>query len=216
MGEIDGLTVRGYIDLARTLLVVSISGFFCPMTAQIPDAFLFPDKKFSVAGVNGEGLFNPATHHLKPVPRITSCWRGFVCTYKAPDNLLLLDALQLNLGQEGPMIEDVAPVFATSDIFDNTYQNLGMPVNFTGTLLVAEGFIRELYVHMGFHPAWKYETVFELIVSQGTVLQTRDVSQSMAELRDKMIRQPLQPHRDASSQDVQAWIASTFKRNYKS
>lgn len=227
MGEIDGLPVKGYIDHALTTLVISTSGLPGPMTAQIPDAFLSLDKKFSIAGVNGEGLFNPASHNLNPLPRITSCWRGFVCTYKTSDNMLLLATLQLNLGHEGPMINEVLPVFSTSDIFDNTYKNLGLPVNFTGTLLVGEGFISELYVHMGFHPAWKYKTVLQLIISQGYVINTRDVSHRMAELRDNLNRQPpvraesppgrngLQPDRDASRQEVEKWIASTFTQDYR-
>jgi hypothetical protein len=69
---------------------------------------------------------------------------------------------------------------------------------------------------MGFHPAWKYETVFALNISQGHILETKDVSQQMAELREKMSRQPLQPNGDASKQDIEHWIESTFKRNYRS
>lgn len=63
-------------------------------------------------------------------------------------------------------------------------------MDFTGGILVADGFIHNLYVHMGFQPAWKYETVFELTFSQGTLLDTTDVSRQMAGLRDAMTRQP--------------------------
>jgi hypothetical protein len=69
---------------------------------------------------------------------------------------------------------------------------------------------------MGFHPAWKYETVFQLNISEGHVLETKDVSAEMAELRDKMSRQPLQPDRGASKQEIENWIESTFKRNHRS
>lgn len=185
------------------------------MTAQIPDSFLLHGKNYSVAGVNGTGLFNPPDYDMQPLPRITSCWRGYVCTYAARDNKLLLATLQVNLGQEGPRLNHIRPEFSPKDMFDNTYRDFNLPMDFTGGILVAEGFIGELYVHMGYHPAWKYETVFELSISQGTVLETRDISQQMAELRTKMIHQPLQPGTDASNLDLQKWIASTFKRNYR-
>jgi hypothetical protein len=68
---------------------------------------------------------------------------------------------------------------------------------------------------MGFHPAWKYETVFELEFSRGTLLETKNVSRQMAELRDKMARQPLQPGTNVSRQELEDWIASTFKRSYR-
>ena len=185
------------------------------MTAQMPDSFLLQDKKYSIAGVNGVGLYVPQEHNLEPLPRITSCWRGYVCTYKSPEDKLVLDTLQVNLGRAGPPIEGVEPVFSNSCLFDNTYKEMDLPVNFTGGLLVADGFVHDLYVHMGFHPAWKYETVFELVVSQGRVLETSDVSREMSELRTKLKRQPLEPGQDASSQDVSEWIASTFRRSYR-
>ena len=37
----------------------------------------------------------------------------------------------------------------------------------------------------------------------------------MAELRDKMARQPLQPGTNVSRQELEDWIASTFKRSYR-
>jgi hypothetical protein len=185
------------------------------MTAQINDSFLFQDQKFSLVGVNGEDLFHPAPYGMQPLPRITSCWRGYVCTYKIQYNKLLLDTLQINLGQEGPLINHLRPVFSTAGTFDNNYHDLNLHIDFTGGMLVASGFIQELYVHMGFHPAWKYETAYELVFSQGTLLESKDVSRQMAELRDRMTRQPLQPGTGASGQELEDWIASTFKRSYR-
>jgi hypothetical protein len=185
------------------------------VTAQIPDSFLLQEKKFSIVGINGSALFDPYAYKVDPLPRITSCWRGYVCTYKTLHNKLLLDTLQVNLGDAGPAIHDVQPVFDPKSTFDNTYSDLDLPMDFTGGLLLAHGFIQQLYVHMGFHPAWKYETVFELVLSQGYVLETRDVSQQMSELRDRMIRRPLEPGAQSTKQELEGWIASTFKRDYR-
>lgn len=185
------------------------------MTAQITDSFVLQGQKYSIVGVNGGLLFLPPEYGLRPLPRITSCWRGYVCTYTTVQNELFLDTLQTNLDQEGPAINNVRPVFSTQNTFNNVYTNLNLHMDFTGGILIGTGFIQQLYVHMGFHPAWKYETVFELSISQGNVMETRDVSREMAVLRDKMTRQPLQPGTNASSQEVEDWIASTFKRNYR-
>lgn len=185
------------------------------MTAQISDSFLFQEQRYSLVGVNGGNLFHPAAFGMQPLPRITSCWRGFVCTYKTLDNKLVLDTLQINLGQEGPLIDHLRPVFSTAGTFDNIYHDLDLHIDFTGGMLVASGFIQALYVHMGFHPAWKYETVHELVFSQGTLLETKDVSRQMAELRDRMTRQPPQLGTDASGQELEDWIASTFMRIYR-
>lgn len=160
------------------------------MTAQIHDSFLLQDKTYSVVGVNGGSLFHPQDQSMQPLPRITSCWRGYVCTYKISDSKLLLDSLQVNLAHEGPAINNIPPVFSSRGTFDNIYKDIHLRMDFTGGILVADGFIHNLYVHMGFQPAWKYETVFELTFSQGTLLDTTDVSRRMAGLRDAMTRQP--------------------------
>jgi hypothetical protein len=121
------------------------------MTAQINDSFLLEDKNFSVVGVNGAGLFDPYAHNMNPMPRITSCWRGYVCTYKTLHNKLLLDTLQ-SIWSGSPAISDVRPQFDPKSTFDNVYKDS------TCTPTLAEGcssheFIQRLYVHMGFHPA---------------------------------------------------------------
>src|SRR5215207_4062257 len=185
------------------------------MTAQMNDSFVLQDEKFSIVGGNGSGLFHPSDYIMQPLPRITSCWRGYVCTYKALHYKLLLNILLVNLDHEGPAINNIHPVFSYQATFNNTYNDLDLHMDFTGDILVARGFIQQLYVHMGFHPVWKYETVFELNVSQGHVVKTKDVSEKMAELRDKMSRQPLQPNRGASKQKIENWIASTFKKDHR-
>lgn len=185
------------------------------MTAQMSDSFRMDDRKLSVVGVNGSGLFNPSDYNMQPLPRITSCWRGYVCIYKTIQDELCLDSLSVNLDHAGPAINGIDPVFSHQAMFNNTYNDLHLPMDFTGGMLIAQGFIQQLYVHMGFHPAWKYESVFELSISHGHVLEIKDVSQEMAELRDKMTQKPLQPGRDASKSEIERWIESTFKRNYR-
>lgn len=162
------------------------------MTAQIPDSILLQDKKFSIVGTNGNALFNPVHFNLHPFQSITSCWRGYVCSYKTIYNKLLLDKLEINLHEQGPAMNGVRPLFSKA-MFNNTYNDLNMPIDFTGEILAADQFIRELYVHMGFPPAWKYETVYELIISGGYVIDTKDVSGQMAQLREQMSRQALDP-----------------------
>jgi len=199
------------------------------MTAQIPDTLLFEDQALSIVGVNGSGLFDPYVLNLQPVSRITSCWRGYVCEYKLLHNKLLLNKLQINLGMDewkdktheftpeaGPLINGVKPVFSIErqELFNNTYAELNLPIDFTGGLLAAGNFVQELYVHMGFHPAWKYKTVLELILSHGYVIETRDVSKRMEEIRNEMVNSPLEPNVNATKEQTEEWIASTFKLNY--
>lgn len=197
------------------------------MTAQIPDTLLLQDRILSIVGVNGQGLFDPVNYDLRPFPRITSCWRGYVCEYMILSSSLLLNKLQINLGMgsgnphelvpaEGSQIGGIKPFFTTDlhELFNNTYHELHLPVNFTGGLLAADDFIHELYVHMGFHPAWKYRTVFELVLSHGRVTETRNVSQRMEQIRSEMLKSPLEPGLDATKEQIEEWVAAMFKLDY--
>ncbi|MEH2076129.1 MAG: hypothetical protein V7K57_17320 [Nostoc sp.] len=67
------------------------------------------------------------------------------------------------------------------------YGELNYLVEFTGSLLVANNFIKNLYVHLGFQSAYKYEEVHELIFESGYLMQSINRSEEMAEIRQKII-----------------------------
>lgn len=84
---------------------------------------------------------------------------------------------------------------------------------FTGGLLLAQDFIRELYVHMGFHPPWKYRVVHELSFTDGRLTAERDRSAAMEEIRQRLVARPLGP--DGTDQaELHRWIEQCFDRSY--
>ena len=199
------------------------------MTAQFPDYCIFDNTSYVLAGISGSPLFEPALVGLAPASVISACWRGYVSTYAITAQRLQLSMLQLILGQfvgaqrqrrfvpeQGPAIHGIAPSFTSepSALFNNTYDNLHLDVPFTGGLLLADGFIEELYVHMGFHPAWKYTTVIEIMCEAGTVVDRRDVSQQVAEMRSERLSRPLKPGK-IEREELKAWIETTFRRDYE-
>ena len=170
------------------------------MTAQVPDAILINNKGYAIAGVDGDKLFTPQSVGITPGPANTACWRGFICQYKIENEILLLDELQIAIMKveseggnrkfvqlTGPEINGVQPKSAEGKFLSsgNLYENLNLQISFTGTITAGDGFIRELYVHMGFHPAWKYETVLEVKCENGKVVSIQDISDQMEVLRKK-------------------------------
>jgi hypothetical protein len=196
------------------------------MTAQIHDSFIFKDQEYSIVGVNGQGLFDPVQYGLNPLGLCSACWRGYLCQYSLKENLLHLNWLRINIGssnsnnsdvKEWPVINGVHPTKPPEDypIFDSIYQNLNLPIKFSGGILLGNGFISELYVHMGFHPAWKFQTVHELIFKKGTVQEIREVSQRVAEIRKKMLTNSPAWEVNADSHQLEEWIRSTFQLDYQ-
>jgi hypothetical protein len=193
------------------------------MTAQFPDEFIFNGVEYSIAGIHGQSLFDSEEHGLHPVGTCSACWRGYVATFALVENRLVLSRLSVQLGKlgerisflndVGPQINGKEPALAVGQpaLFNNIYDDLNLPLVFSGGLLIARGFIQELYVHMGFHPAWKFNEVWELIFRDGVQEESRDISLKVAELRKKLTQKPLVPTR---TKDHLEWIRDTFLLDY--
>lgn len=207
------------------------------MTAQVSDRVIFNNHTFYVAGINGGGLFDPADHGITPSPNCTACWRGFECDYAVVDDILRLRQVEIALGEtdvesveigKGPQIFG-ADITRFDEIFrgdtreglhDFTftryrYVDLHEHIEFTGGLLIAKDFIHELYVHMGFHPAYKYHDVFELIFEGGRLVEATDRSQLMAEFRDSIRHHRVGPDPRQSMAEVEKWIEQCFSLDYQ-
>lgn len=196
------------------------------MTAQIDDIFKHNGTDYSVAGISEGELFEVSQLDLRPVGICTACWRGYQAIFAVSDSRLVLDTLHANLladgekmeRQEGPMINGVTPTGQQEkhDWFNNHYVGLGYHLEYTGGLLLADGFIDNLYVHMGFHTAWKYTRVVELIFSKGILQNEFDRSDRMAEVRQKMLdsHSDYDSSRMLSNDEIHAFVERSFDRTY--
>ncbi|KPL12677.1 hypothetical protein AMJ74_06400 [candidate division WOR_3 bacterium SM1_77] len=196
------------------------------MTAQIDDIFRYNDTDYSVVGISEGELFEPSALDLRPVGTCTACWRGYQAIFAVSDSRLTLDTLHVSLltedeemeRQEGPTINGVTPTGPQGeyDWFDNHYVGLGYHLEYTGGLLLADGFIDDLYEHMGFHPAWKYTRVVELVFSNGILQKEFDRSDRMAEVRQKILdsRSDRNSLRMLSNDEIRACVERSFDRTY--
>jgi hypothetical protein len=197
------------------------------VTAQINDVFRFRKREYGVAGISEGELFDPSLLELKPAATCTACWRGYQAVFGVSASRLILDALHVNLllpgegyqREEGPAINGVKPTGPKRkyDFFNNHYRRLNYHLEYTGGLLLADGFIKELYVHMGFHPAWKYETVIELIFDGGKLIQEFDRSGQMAEFRTQILESPADGDSDKmpTRDEIAQFVERAFDRSYR-
>lgn len=190
------------------------------MTAQVTDTVVHDGFEFAVAGVSGGPLFEPQAVGLKPVMMDTSCWRGFVCVYSTDNGRLHLTSLMVGAQSmlAGEAITEATVLLGAqarpSKIPRHAwlFEGLRHPIDFSGGLLLGRGFIRSTYVHMGFHPAWKYEQVVEVILADGTVTKAEDLSAAMAAKRDA-----IETGREADPDGEpggRAWVERTFTLSY--
>ena len=184
------------------------------MTAQVNDVVEHADADWNLAGVSGGRLFDPRDHGINPRPASSACWCGFHCRYALRQGTLTLELLNIALEGQPPHLFDRAAEPPTLSYgFTASYRLLGKPLDFTGGLLLARGFRQELYVHMGYHPAWKYSHVVEVQLQAGHITDVRDCSQAMAQIRARLARKDA-PGASSSSEEITSWIERAFSRKY--
>ena len=162
------------------------------MTAQVSDRVLYRDQEFSLVGWEGAGLFDPEQHGLKPFQVSTGNWVGYICIYAVTEDVLRLERLEIGFGAddraasmrgEGPLLFGVRPRLTEQDSYA-LYESLGQVMAFTGTLTLGADFVWSTYVHMGFHPPWKYRVVWDLTFEAGKLVEETDRSADMARMRE--------------------------------
>jgi hypothetical protein len=192
------------------------------MTAQFHDSVKYRRRWYDLAGVHGQGLFDPLAYGLVPTVRSTACWRGFVCQYKVASGELILDCLHISLGRAtdatpgsgGPPELFGVRAKRQEGFLGWAFKRLHHPVSFSGGLLLARKFIKGLYVHMGFHPAWKFQSVVECLFDDGKLTKATDRSVEMARIRERMVNSGLRPGSDARRPEVIQWIEDCFDLDY--
>lgn len=210
------------------------------MTAQISDTVLYHKKSCAIAGINGSGLFDPVQYGIKPAMISTACWRGYYCTYEVADTSLFLTQLNIGLSEADRDKAEQGDGLKLLGKIPTRHNKFGHPIDlknnktmrnwefsyfrvdslrelipFTGGLLLGDDFIREMYVHMGFHPAYKFRNVYELVFDHGQLVEEHDRSSQMAQFREMLSPDTLKPGVSASGNEIKQWLKQCFSLEYK-
>lgn len=186
------------------------------MTAQISDSFTYRGEEHDLVGIQGKGhLYEPSEHGIRCVMIHTACWRGYYAHYDVRDAELRLAKLTMRVAPETPRPVTVLGVGPKSSDDDGflVFDPIDRRYPFTGSLRLGKDFIEELYVHMGFHPPWKFRVVHELAFEDGRLVREVDCSKAMAKIRARLRVKPLGP--DGTTEDeVMKWIELAFDQSY--
>jgi hypothetical protein len=209
------------------------------VTAQFTDSFQIDGEKHTIAGVSGKTLFDVKTLGLRLIAGSSACWRGHVAIFGLAQDRLVVADLYANIGsidQAGKLSFEpgIAPPIhgvnakrtgrnEQSYSCNHVYRQLNLPLTYSGGILLGTGFIRDLYVHIGFAPAWKYTKVLELIFSEGKLSGRHDRSEACRIFREGVLRdwenwkmQPGPPREDPGQTEEKAkkWIERAFDQTY--
>jgi hypothetical protein len=177
------------------------------MTAQAPDKVIYKSEQYAIIGVKGEHLLTPMDFGIVPQMWSTGCYRGYIATYSCLDGGLFLTEMHIGrVGDEGEgwkPIDGVQPETVHIEVVamrdgkaqhetrtdGKKYRDLKVKTYFSGGILMATGFIQQLYVHMGFGKPYQYKQVRELLFHEGALVKMVDHSDVAAAWRDHVVRE---------------------------
>jgi len=154
------------------------------MTAQIMDRFLFRGEEYRLVGGEGGPLISPQDFGMEPGFIHTACWRGFYSTYEIKDDQIFL--VEMTMREKKGNYIAINNKMPEVTEHQACYENIYLPVPFTGRLLLAKDFIQELYVHMGFQEPTAFKTVLELTFKDGLLMDLQDRSKEMEQERETL------------------------------
>ena len=155
------------------------------MRAQFFDGFDFADFKLSIVAVEHvEDFFNIEEFGLHPIMYNEACLRGYTAIFGFNDEkmLTLHKLLTNNNGMEPPAIDGVKPVPFNSPAGDLKY-DLNHVMDYSGSILIANGFIDKYFVPFGFQLPHAFRKVYELTFRHGLFVRVEDKSEAARMLR---------------------------------
>lgn len=153
------------------------------MTAQTTDTVLYRGEDYDLIGLIAAEPITPQGFGMTPAMISTACYRGYFCTYAIEDDRLFL--VEMTLRERDGRYLPIGGIQPVADAREATcsYKDLRIPVDYTGSLRLASGFVRECYIHMGYQKASAFETVLDFSLDAGRIVRVHDRSAEAARKR---------------------------------
>ena len=178
------------------------------MTAQVGDIYRYKGEEYKLIDRTSRE-FDPRKFGFSPIRWKTSCMRGFWCRYDITDGLLFLDDLTI-LDENGfypelngvacdppktareRVLEDLenemAPAFFNYGRWPRHYRDVGMPLPYTGRILVGTEYVEGFYRFLGYPRPQSYKKLVELVFGAGLLLAVIDHSHTAELLREGILK----------------------------
>jgi len=195
------------------------------MTAQVNDRFRYNNVEYSLSAIEFPKKFiNIYSLGIKPKMFSTANYRGYEATFAINNNNLVLDKLYTNNGNKvknkAPLINNKLPKISIPEdlveIYKNsyktfTYEDLGLIIQYTGSIIITKDFIVDRYIHMGFQSPINYNVVIQLTFNNGQFVSSNDLSSIAKSIREDKIKSAEQ---DIKKMNLTQWIEDCFDISY--
>lgn len=191
-------TQKIYDNIRVSLIYIEV----IEVTGQASDLFRWKARQYSLCKVqNNKSFFDDGRIEKKGIIfgikmssiMCTGCYRGYIATFGLDDKdrLTLCDLSfrvddkqqRLEINGKGP---SAIQTEGNNRHFYLKYTDLDYwLLYYSGSILIADGFIDKYYIHMGYQDPIYYETVFELTFKDGVLAGTKDFSEKAKRLQEE-------------------------------
>lgn len=186
------------------------------MTAQIGDIYKFEGKAYSIVALESEIKFKPSDYGLIPEARCSACWDGYWCEYVITDKELFLENLHINTkDQHYPEINGVNVQTKKKALaLHPVYENIHLPIRYTGQIVAGLDFLQEYYIHMGYQRAWAYKKLVQFIFENGALIEVVDHSEWVEKLRAEIKGNPNKSGKKLSREEISRFVTESFSLDF--
>lgn len=159
------------------------------MTAQIPNTVIVEGKTYDIIGLSHGTLFCPEDYGFRPLMIHTACYDGFYARYRIVRNGLFLDRLTIHSDNKTyPFLNGIAPRPSRQEYGCRVYDNVGLPVPYSGAIRLGSDVIDRYYVNLGYQKPSAFGTVIECFFDEGIMTGSTDRSPDAAAIRGRFKR----------------------------
>ena len=183
------------------------------MAYQLPDMVRRERRSFDLAGQSAGPPFDPTVYGIRPIFANSRINRGLTCDYDIVNGRLEVVRVQFVTRHATSRIGNNHAISNQRDdgAFQVEYDELNLPLAYTGGLLLGSFIIERLIVPFGIQPAWKYREVHELQFIEGSLVEEWDRSADVAQLRDSLADKVRDLWFD---EDARHWHRNCFNEEY--
>ena len=160
------------------------------MTAQIGDVYRYKGVEYDCLKLSDGRLFYAKEHGFHPSAVDTNCWDGYWCEFEIT-NVVKLQTLSIHDKDcRYPPLNGVSITphsgtlaFVNPEMIHEKYENLDMPLDYTGRILLADGFIWQYRINIGLQRPFAYQTLLSVSFEKGVLKEVLDQSWIAEKLR---------------------------------
>ena len=196
------------------------------LTKQSANQVILKEETFNLVDFDftNKELTKPQDFGITPKRIASFCWRGYITTYKVDsDSNFILNKLMVyvDTNDEIKLVNNVAPISSKTKsqkrIIPRVYEEINLPLNYSGFILLTKDFIEEFYLQIGLHRAWKYKTVYEIEIDKGLVKSIIDLSRKGSEIRDSFQKSKgtTKKNNPPTEKEISKWLENSFNQKYQ-